>query len=371
MQLAIDERLNGGNDLTIAHDLLEAIVKQDWGGWIPTSHDDVVKRLRNVVDSAKSGTMAADVPPAAYDQFDHARQLAKQHDVSNALAILDNLDVAYPGNPAMAELRCELLIQKPGVADKRTRQTCAHAGDVAQGDPTPHFAVGEALAATSDLAGARAELAIAAAKIPNLPIGQSEAWRRLASIYLGMAALTLAQDAIAAGKLDADPMTAEIARDRARYGAPRGMFKPGVEGAVVTATKQALTLVGSGKLADASHAIAAAERSYPRAPGPATARCDLELVQGAVEPAKAACARAIAADPDESFALYLAAILAFKNVDAASTQSGIEKLKHAIAVDPELGQAWRALGKAYERANDTAARAELAKQYAAKFKQSL
>ncbi len=371
MQLAIDQRLNGGGDLTIAHDLLEAIEKTEWGGWIPTNHDDVVKRLRNIVDSAKSGKTAVDVPPAAYDQFDHARELAKQHDVANALAILDNLDIAYPGNAAMAELRCELMLDKPGVADKRTRKACTQAGDVAQGDPTPHFTVGEALAATTDLAGARAELAIAGAKIPNLPIGQTEAWRRLAGIYLGMSALTLAEDAIAAGKLDTDPMAAEIARDRARYGAPKGMFKPDVEGAVVVATKQALTLVGSSKLADAARAIAAAEHSYPRAPGPATARCNLELVQGAVEPARASCGRALAADPDESFALYLAAILAFKNVDAASTQSGIDKLKHAIAVDPELGQAWRALGKAYERSHDDTARAELAKRYQEKFKQPL
>src|SRR6185312_11641475 len=99
MQLAIDERLGGGTDLTIAHDLLESIEKTEWGGWVPASHDEIVKRLRNLVDSAKAGKTAADVPPAAFDQFDHARALAKQHDVANALAILDNLDVAYPGNP--------------------------------------------------------------------------------------------------------------------------------------------------------------------------------------------------------------------------------------------------------------------------------
>ena len=35
LQLAIDRRLGAGTDQTIAHDLLEAIEKQEWGGWIP------------------------------------------------------------------------------------------------------------------------------------------------------------------------------------------------------------------------------------------------------------------------------------------------------------------------------------------------
>ncbi|HEX4453577.1 MAG TPA: hypothetical protein VH143_22050 [Kofleriaceae bacterium] len=371
MQLGIDQRLGGGTDLTLAHDLLEAIEKADWGGWIPTSHDAIVAKLRAVVDAAKSGKTAVDVPPAAFDQFDHARELGKQGQVQDAIALLDNLDLAYPGNPAMAELRCELLIGKPGIADKRTKTACKKAADAAPGDPTPHFTVGDALVAANDLAGARAEFALAAAKIANLPIGQAAAWGRLAAAYLGMFALTLAEDALAHGKLDGDPAAGEIARDRARYGAPKGRFKPDVEPGVVAATKRALELVGSGKLGDASRVIATAERSWPRAPGLATARCNLEMTQGAVEAARASCAQAIASDPDESFALYLAAILAFKDSDAASTQAGIDKLKHAIAVDPDLGQAWRALAKAYDRAHDQAAHDELAKRYQDKFKQPL
>jgi tetratricopeptide (TPR) repeat protein len=371
MQLGIDQRLGGGTDQTLAHDLLEAIEKTDWGGWIPTSHDAILAKLRNVVDAGKSGKTAVDVPPAAFDQFDHARELGKQGHAQDAIALLDNLDLAYPGNPAMAELRCEVLITKPGIADKRTKTACKKAADVAPGDPTPHFTVGDALVAANDLAGARAEFAIAAQKIANLPIGQAAAWGRLAAAYLGMFALTLADDALAQGKLDGDPAIAEIARDRARYGAPKGMFKPDAEPGVVAATKHALELVGSGKLGDASRTIATAERSWPRAPGLATARCNVQMSQGEIEAARASCAQAIASDPDESFALYLAAILAFKNSDAASTQAGIDKLKHAIAVDPDLGQAWRALGKAYDRVHDQAAHDELAKRYQDKFKQPL
>ena len=219
--------------------------------------------------------------------------------------------------------------------------------------------------------GARAELAIAASKIPNLPNAQGDAWRRLATAISVWPRSRSPKTRSRRASSTAIRCSPRSLRDRARYGAPKGALKPDVEGAAVTATKHALELVGSSKLGDASRAIGDAERRFPKAAGPATARCNLDLSQGAVEPARAACARALARDPDDSFALYLSAILAFRNDDAASTRAGIDKLKHAIEVDPDLGQAWRALGKGYERAHDDAAHAELAKRYQEKFKQSL
>jgi predicted Zn-dependent protease len=100
-------------------------------------------------------------------------------------------------------------------------------------------------------------------------------------------------------------------------------------------------------------------------------RCDLAFRQNQVDAARAACNRALAVDPDESWALYLGGVLALKDTSAAGTKAGIEKLKRAIAVDPALAQAWRALGKAYDRAGDKAAHDELGKWYQAKFQQAL
>ncbi len=156
-QLAIDARLGGGDDLAVAHDLLEAIEKEDWGGWIPTDHDQTVATLRNVVDSAKAGKTAADVPAAAVEEFDKIRELRKR-DPKQALLELDNLLVAYPGNATMVEEKCEIMLDKPGVADPTTRATCAKVAALAPGDPTVHFAVGAALAKKGDAAGARTEL---------------------------------------------------------------------------------------------------------------------------------------------------------------------------------------------------------------------
>ncbi len=64
-------------------------------------------------------------------------------------------------------------------------------------------------------------------------------------------------------------------------------------------------------------------------------------------------------------------MIALKNTSASGTKDGIDKLKKAITADPDLGQAWRTLAKAYSRAKDKPAFDQLSKDYAAKFGQPL
>jgi predicted Zn-dependent protease len=221
------------------------------------------------------------------------------------------------------------------------------------------------------VAGARAELAQAETKIVNLPSGAADAWRKVIAIYMAMGALTWTEEAIAKGKLDNDPAAATVAQTRARYGVPRGtkLIAPDQEAAVVAAAKKALEQVYGNKFADAEKTLATAERKWPGAPGLAAVRCDLALRMGRPDPARAACAKALATDPNQSWALYLTGVIALK--DAGGTKAGIDWLKKAIAVDPELGQAWRTLAKAYQRAKDQSALDQLAKDYQARFGQPL
>jgi predicted Zn-dependent protease len=135
----------------------------------------------------------------------------------------------------------------------------------------------------------------------------------------------------------------------------------------VTAVRGALNLVYANKHAEATKAITSAEKKWPNTPGLFAARCDLELRKTNLPAAKAACSKALALDGNTSWALYLSGVIELKNTSAAGTTQGIEKLKAAIAVDPELGQAWRTLAKAYARAKDQAGLDQLAKDYAAKF----
>jgi predicted Zn-dependent protease len=373
MQLALDARLGGGDDKAIAHDLLEAIDKQEWGGWIPNDHEEAVTLLRKVVEAAKTGTTAADIPAAASDQFDHIRQLEKAGNGHEALIQLDNLLIAYPANATLAEEKCEILIAKPGVADPSTRDACARVAALAPGDPTVHFAVGEALAKTGDLASAHTELQQAETKIANLKLGQGDAWRRLIGIYAAVDALTWTEEAIEASHLEHDPAAAVVAQTRARYGLTRAAkyVKPASEPLLIAAIKDALAAIYAGKYADAERLLGAADHKWPGAPGLSAARCDLLLRQGAIDSAQAACQRALARDADESWALYLSGVIALRDPSAVGTKHGIELLKKAIAADGELGQAWRTLAKAYDRVHDQAALDQLASDYQTKFGSAL
>jgi predicted Zn-dependent protease len=368
MTITLDTRLADEKDQVAAKKLLESIEKSQWGGWIPTSTDEVTKRMRNIVDQAKSGKTAVDIPPAAYDQYTRIKTLAQQKKTADALVELDNLLTAYPGNAAMHMLRCEILLASKA---KDAMAACKRVTELAPGDPTPHIIIARTLIAEKNLKGARAELLVAEGKIDNLGDGKEAAWRGVIAMYQGMGSLTWTEDAIARAKLEADPMAAVVAMTRARYGAPRGAkgIAPEDEGALVTAVQTAIQQVNASKYGEAEKTIRAAERKWPGASGVAGARCNLDLNLGQVGAARAACAKAIAANPGASWALYLSGIIDLR--EASGTNEGIAKLEKAIAVDPDLGQAWRALAKAYARKNDKAGLEKLRKDYQARFNQVL
>ncbi|MEO8699291.1 MAG: tetratricopeptide repeat protein [Kofleriaceae bacterium] len=369
--LGLEERVLGTTDQNLAKKLLEAIEKTGFGGWVPTSHDEVTKRMRNVIDASRAGRIAAAVPPAAYDQYTRIRELAKQGKAADALAELDNLILAYPGNAAMTQLKCEIMVVKPGVGDKATRTACTRASELAPGDPAPHMTVGEALLRASDTKAARSEFQLAEGKIGNLPSGVDEAWRKLIELYKSMGSLTWTEEAIVRAKLEKDPIAVQVTQTRSRYGVPRGAKFVAVdqESVLVQAIRATLDLVYASKYREAEKAIAAAEKKWPGSAGLTHARCDLALRQGQVDAARGYCNKALAIDPNDSWALYLSAVIALKT--AAGNAQGIEQLKKAIAVDPELGQAWRTLAKAYIRTKDRAALEKLAEEYQAKFGQAL
>ncbi len=387
MTIALDARIAGDKDADIAKKLLEAIDKSEWGGWLSAQKDQSVSLLRATVDVAKAGKVASDIPPAALDQVGRIRQLAKQGDMASALAELDNILAAYPATASLHQLKCDLLLtpgkQKDEAAlraevlrrakDPKTIAACKRVSELAPGDPGPHLSFGETLARAGDIAAARAELSLAEPKIANLPDQATAegAWRKLIGVYQALGSLTWTEEAITKAKLDNDPIAVTIAQTRARYGVPRGakFVKPEDEATLVRAVKTSLELVYASKYGEAEKAIATAEKKWPSAPGLFAVRCDLALRMGSIEAARSACNKALAAQPEESWALYLSGVIALK--EASGTKTGIEYLKKAIAADAELGQAWRTLAKAYTRAKDRAAYEALAKEYQAKFGQAL
>jgi tetratricopeptide (TPR) repeat protein len=371
LQIAANSRVSEDSDEVMAKKLSDEIERADWGGWVPAAHDAVLVALHNAIEAKKGGKTFAGVPPVALDEFKRIGELAKQGQIADALTELDNLLTAYPGNATMHELKCEIMLAKPGVGDKATRAACARVAELAPGDPTVHLAVAEALIRSGDVAGAREELVAAEDKIGNLPTGALEVWRRVLGIYTGLGALTWTDQAIAKGKLEDEPAARTTATTRARYGIPRGarFVAPEQEAALVSEIRAALQQIYSNKFGPAERTIAAAEKKWPGAPGLIATRCDLSFRMGQFAAARATCNRALAADPSESWALYLLGTLLLR--DAGTTPDGIAKLKRALEVDPELAQAWRTLGRVYARDGNKAAFDELSKRYQAKYGQPL
>lgn len=367
MQIAVDSRLAGDAEEVTAQKLLDSIEKSEWGGWVPASHDQTLAALRNAVEAGRSGKTFADIPGPAFDEFKRISDLAKQGHGPDAMTELDNLLIGYPANATMHELKCEIMLGKPGVQDKATRAACARVTELAPGDPTVHVAVGEALIRAGDVKAARVELTKAEEKIANLPVGTTDAWRRLIGIYTGLGALTWTEDAIAKAKLENDPAAIVAQQTRSRYGIPRGatFVTPEQEATLVAAIRGVLDLVYANKFTDAERALAVAEKKWPASPGLVAARCDLYVRTSQYDAARAACARALAADPLDSWAMYLQGVLYLREI--ATTPQGIARMKKVIEIDPELGAAWRTLGRAYSRGHQKAALAELDQQYRAKF----
>ena len=183
--------------------------------------------------------------------------------------------------------------------------------------------------------------------------------------------MTRAEDALARAGTGVQPQIAQwVATTRARSGIPRDgarwKLAPDDEPAAIAAVQAVLDLVYANKLAAAEKAAAAAEQRWPALPGLLAARCDLELRRGAPAAARRLCERANA-HGGSSWGLYLLGIIELRDPSPAATASGIARLRAAIALDPELGQAWRALGKALARAKATGDLEQLGRDYQARF----
>jgi predicted Zn-dependent protease len=138
----------------------------------------------------------------------------------------------------------------------------------------------------------------------------------------------------------------------------------------VSAVRGVMAASNAGNYAAAGKIAATAEKRWPGLPGLLAARCDLAYRSGALAAARTHCSRAIAKGTS-SWALYLLGVIELQSESRAATTTGIERLRKAIEIDPELRQAWRALAKAYERADMTAERQQLRLDYQARFHTSM
>ena len=354
-----------------------AALEVDGGSWDEHDRDRVIASLREQVAAQPTARAAVGitgaVPAAALAQYQHAEQLFASGDHRGASATLEPLLAAYPAHAQLRVLSCKIELARGGPKDAKAIATCDRAAGMSA-ELEPALAVAEARLVAGDPGGARATLAAAEARLASLPAEKAAtAWLVLADRYQTMGALTWAETAVA--RAGAQPgadhgIAAWAATTRARYGIPRDgarwKLSPEDDANAVTAVRGVVTLANAHKIDAAVKAASAAEKRWPQLPGLLAARCDLELRREALGAARRECDRAIA-QGGSSWALYLRGIIELRTDGQAATTTAIARLREAIELDPDLGQAWRALGKALERANATAPLDQLRHDYQERF----
>lgn len=373
LSISLKSRLDGEELGSAAARVIDEIERAEAPGWVPADRDAILTQLRAISDRAKLGKVAADVPVEAVAQYERASTLAKGGDVAGALAELEPLLVAYPANASLHQLRCDAMLVQPGVADEKTQSACARVAELAPADPAPFVAMARAWQAAGDRGKARAALQTATDKAKSLPAASAPAaLAPILAMYRAMGALTWTEEVLAAMPegSKASPDAQWVAGTRARYGVTRGgsFVAPEDEGELVAGIRAALDAIYADKHAEAEQQLAKLSKRWPKAPGIAAVRCDLALRKEQLAAARGYCAAALRADDEQSWAHYLSGILVLRGRD---TKSGIAHLRKAITIDPDLGQAWRALGKALQRVNDTAGYTRLNAEYQARFGQPL
>jgi tetratricopeptide (TPR) repeat protein len=373
LAVSLSSRLDNESLGAAAARLIDEIERADSAGWVASERDSAVAQLRALVSLSREGKVAQDVPGEALPQVQRAQDLLKRGDAVAAVREIEPLLAAYPANAALHQLRCEALLVKPGVADEATQSACERARELAPGDPRPDVAVARAWEAAGDRGKARAALEAATGKARAMA-APAEFFASILELYRAMGALSWTEEVVAVmppSTSDQASAAAQwVAGVRARYGVPRGaaFVAPQDEGALVSGVRQSLDAVYADKYGDAERLLAELGKRWPRAPGLFAVRCDLALRREQIAEARRQCAAALRADDGQSWAHYLAGILALRGPDTAG---GISHLRRAIALDGDLAQAWRALGKALQRSRDKAALAKLAVDYQARFGQPL
>lgn len=384
MMITLEDRLKSPTDRDprgTAQRMLAAI-RVDWGGWDPGERAMLTARLGAALEApapgpasgaahgpAPAGAATTLMPPVVVDQLRHAEQLLASGNHREAAVALDPLLAAYPAHAQLRVLSCKIELARAGAKDAKAIATCERAAALsAEVEPTLEIAA--ARVAAGDVPGARAMLVAAEPRVATLPAARaSTAWLKLAEGYRELAAITWAEDAVARAGAAAGAdlgITAWARTTRVRYGIPRDGARwklvPEDDADAFAAVHHVIALSNSSKFGEATKAAAAAEKRWPQLPGLLAARCDVEFRRGAIGAARQLCSRALAQGPS-SWATYLSGVLELQNGSAAATRAGIARLREAIEIDPELSQAWRALAKAYGRAQDVAELEKLRHDY--------
>jgi tetratricopeptide (TPR) repeat protein len=306
---------------------------------------------------------------AAAKQYREAERLLAGGDGAGAAVALAPVLRLYPARVKPRVLRCRIELAQGRAQDAATIAECDEAA--ATGVESA-VVVATARRSAGDGAGAQRTLVVAEERLAGVaPDKAAAAWLAMAGEYREIGALTRAENALArAGAGAADHgIAAWAATTRARYGIPRDGVRWNLalddEAAAVTTVRNAVALVNASEWNAAANAIDDAERRWPALPGVLAARCALEFRRDAIAAARRLCERAMA-QGGSSWALYLLGTMELETRRGPAA-AGMAHLREAIALDPDLVQAWRKLARALEKTRATAELEQLRRDYRARF----
>ena len=321
--------------------VLDYIRQHPWSGWNEDERDRIVTELEGRVKSVGEGGTAGmllggKVRPEDRERFRAAERLHGSGRPADAWEQLEPLIEFYPDEPSVQLLSCRIAVAA-GKDQALVAKRCERAQQLAPGDPEPNVRLAQAALAGKD----QAKAAAAAEKAHKQLAAMSPAVKKeLAAVWKELGAVTRVEEA---GQGDAE-LTGWARALRSRYGIAPKVVAPEREAAYVAAIRELLKLVYARKFDAAEKRAAQMRKDYGDAAGIDASLCDLEVRRKKYPAARALCEKAIARYADEAWAHYLLGLLDKHDQKAAAA---IQHLEKAIALDPELQNAYQVLAGLY------------------------
>lgn len=348
-----------------------------WPGWVGADHEQLKATAgarmewlaRQPQPAAEPDTSLRDIPAEARGSYGRAMALARAGELDAATSEIDALIGAYPAHIELRLAACKLALQKSGPDDAALR-ACKRVSELDPTDASAELTVAAAFAQAKNLAAAHAVLQGLIARMGELGSNAEATWATILALYQGMNAVTWTEAAVARAppSIDTEPARSWAVSTRRRYGLPvtgsRFGITPEREGDYLQLVRTTLDMVYARQGAEARKLAMQGLKKFKNAPGLQGVLCDMELRAKKLAAARSRCRQALAGYDEASWPRYLLGII---ELGYRKNSAGISHLQRAIAMDPDLRQAYHALYQAYRRVNDADGRFQLESTYLERF----
>lgn len=314
---------------------------------------------------------APPLSPVDRQKLDEVAALERQGRYEMAAQLLEPLAQRLPRDERVQVTACYLATR---VAPKlpATRERCEATATRFPHQPSPLMNLAIAQLQAERPADAQVSLLKARERLETQPSVDADLWADLAGLFQSASCVTWAEQtaARAAGTERASKVLAWTTRTRRWKALPVDAARSGVaverEGDFIRAAMEVEALLERGAMEKARARVAGLSREFPRAALPHVLQCEMNLRTGRQGPARTACRQAVATHEEAVQAHLLLGLMA-----AGVNAEGRSHLERAIALEPELPEAWRMLAQQYRAAGLGKELRNLQERYRARFAREL